>query len=396
MKIHSTLNHEAIVPPAPSEWERPGEAPGGGSLAPAATAADASLWGRFLPRSISFFKLALLDQLNGRPYHTVRLEGPFLSQQLAQDYAGKVFRSETSLPRSGATAIQRLLFTLGDGVFAYLEEDELQVYAPTAAGAAAAAQPFRRYLQPPAPAPACFYLITLGPEGPSTEPVPVARAAPASTAELALHYGADFPAWEAEWTERMRQAPSGLSILFGPPGCGKTSFLRALMARLRGQAVFYLVPLSEVELLASPRFVHFWMHQTSRHAPQRKLAILEDAEELLLTRDAGSRDRVSNLLNIADGFLGDQLRLHVIATTNTPFSQLDPAILRPGRLIGMREFRRLNRAEAARLAEAKGLALPDQRDFSLAELYCAPAQAARLSQPTRIGFAPPDRGPAAA
>ena len=60
------------------------------------------------------------------------------------------------------------------------------------------------------------------------------------------------------------------------------------------------------------------------------------------------------------------MKLHIIATTNVQLSKLDPSIVRPGRLIGMREFRRLNREEAIRLAKDKGLEVPAQRDFSLA------------------------------
>jgi hypothetical protein len=55
--------------------------------------------------------------------------------------------------------------------------------------------------------------------------------------------------------------------------------------------------------------------------------------------------------------------------------------------IGLREFRRLNRAEALRLAQAKGLDMPDQRDFSLAELYCARTEPTRIGQQQSIGFA---------
>jgi SpoVK/Ycf46/Vps4 family AAA+-type ATPase len=172
-----------------------------------------------------------------------------------------------------------------------------------------------------------------------------------------------------------------------PPGFGKTSYLRALMARLLDSSVFYFVPLAEAQMLSSASFVSFWVTQTRLHEKKQKIAILENAEELLLARDEGSRDKVSNLLNIADGFLGDHLKLHVIATTNVPISKLDPAIVRPGRLLGMREFRRLNRAEALRLAEAKGLKLADQPDYSLAEVYCASAKPDRVEQTTRIGFA---------
>jgi hypothetical protein len=367
--------------------ERLPDAMFGGSEALEATSGEDSLWSRYCPKEVAFFKVALLDQLLRRPYHAVTLEGPLKVKQLAQDYRAQLFRSETSINRSGFASIDRLLLVLGEGVFGYLENDDLKIYAPTPQAAEAAAQKFRRYVKPQAASKPYFYIISVASEGPRTETVVIERTAPVATDELALNYGPDFPAWEAEWTERMRRTPSGLTILFGPPGTGKTSYLRALMARLLNKAVFYFVPLSEAEMLSSPRFVNFWVQQTTNHGKQQKIAILEDAEELLLMRDEGSRDKVSNLLNIADGFLGDHLRLHVIATTNAPRCKLDPAIIRPGRLMGMREFRRLNREQAARLAEAKGLVLPEQRDFSLAELYCAPVKESCLSQPSSIGFA---------
>ena len=59
----------------------------------------------------------------------------------------------------------------------------------------------------------------------------------------------------------------------------------------------------------------------------------------------------------------------------------------PGRFMGIREFRRLTRPEAQRLAAAKGLALPDQDDFSLAELYCGAVGNAVLNADRQMGFA---------
>ena len=42
---------------------------------------------------------------------------------------------------------------------------------------------------------------------------------------LSLHYGDDFPEWERTWLERLRQRPSGVTVLHGQSGCGKTSYL---------------------------------------------------------------------------------------------------------------------------------------------------------------------------
>jgi hypothetical protein len=128
------------------------------------------------------------------------------------------------------------------------------------------------------------------------------------------------------------------------------------------------------------------VHQNRCHGSKQKVVIFEDAEDLLLQRDPQSRGTVSNLLNVTDGFLSDQLRLHVIATVNCPVSQLDPAVIRPGRLVGYREFRRLTRTEALGLAEAKGLALTDAPDHSLAEVYSAPPAGFAVRHERHAGF----------
>jgi ATP-dependent 26S proteasome regulatory subunit len=92
-------------------------------------------------------------------------------------------------------------------------------------------------------------------------------------------------------------------------------------------------------------------------------------------------------LNIGDGFLGEHLKLHVIATTNAPMRRLDEAVQRPGRLMGSREFRRLTRAEALRLAQAKGLKLADGSDsWSLAEVYNGKPEV--LAPESSVGFSP--------
>ncbi len=224
-----------------------------------------------------------------------------------------------------------------------------------------------------------FFVVSITGEGAIAESVVVQRPAPVTQEELALNYGDGFVEWEEQWLRIVRKRPSGVTILHGAAGTGKTSFIRALMSRLLGQAVFFIVPVSEIELLSSPKFVRFWIDETRRHKGRIKFAVLEDSEDLLLPRDPGSREKVSSLLNIADGLLGDHLRLHVLATTNVPVSQLDPAIARPGRLAGVREFRCLTRAEAQRLANAKGLSLPDADRITLAQVYSASRTALKSS-----------------
>ena len=111
-----------------------------------------------------------------------------------------------------------------------------------------------------------------------------------------------------------------------------------------------------------------------------------------MERATDNRDALSNLLNLADGFLGDALQLHVIATVNCPLDRIDPALLRPGRLMASHDFARLTAQEAQALADAEDLTLPVvpslEQTYSLAEIYSGAVIAASTT-PTRarrVGF----------
>jgi hypothetical protein len=59
------------------------------------------------------------------------------------------------------------------------------------------------------------------------------------------------------------------------------------------------------------------------------------------------------------------------STLNCKIDKLGPAITRLGRLLAYPEFARLRREQARRVAEARSLRLPEQDDYSLAEIYCS-------------------------
>ena len=101
----------------------------------------------------------------------------------------------------------------------------------------------------------------------------------------------------------------------------------------------------------------------------RKVLILEDAESILLRRSDDNREKVATLLNLTDGMLGDALGLHVVCTLNSELAGLDPALLRPGRLVAHRNFELLNADQAQLLAKELGLPMPQAECISLAELF---------------------------
>ena len=289
----------------------------------------------FKPPEVTILNLPVYHQLRQRPYHRVDVEGPCDARRLAYDHRQHIYRSECNWLQGHKPAIESLLLCFGEGVFVVYDGMDLNVFAPTPQAAARVAADLRRYLRRTPKAKPGFHLVSLRPDGPHTELVGVDACPTADRKELALHYGADFPAWEKQWLARLTQRRSGVTILYGPPGTGKTSYLKMLMARFMDRFVIYYLPLTAFDLLTAPQFVGFWLEDNRRHEGKAKLAIVEDAENLLLPRNERSRAQVSNLLNIADGFLGEHLKLHVVATTNTPMRRLDEAVLRPGRLMGI-------------------------------------------------------------
>ncbi len=202
--------------------------------------------------------------------------------------------------------------------------------------------------------------------------------------EFALRYPEGSPAWHQEFVENLTTRKSGLSILEGTPGTGKTTYLRHLMGTLQETHRFYFIPPSNMRILSESDFIGFWAGERQVHADRRLAVILEDADAAIMTRGKDNQEQVSALLNLSDGMLGDFLSLQIICTINCSASEIDQALVRPGRLLSHRVFERLDPSQAARLAASIGKALPRARDYSLAEVFAGHGTGG-VTRP-RIGF----------
>ena len=138
-------------------------------------------------------------------------------------------------------------------------------------------------------------------------------------------------------------------------------------------------------MLSSPDFIGFWAEQRRGLEKYQFVVILEDADAALMTRGNDNHSQVSAILNLSDGMLADFLRLQIICTISCRAADIDPALLRPGRLLAHRVFPRLAAADARRLAEHLGRELPaGEEDLSLAEIYAGGKSERIIS--SRIGF----------
>ena len=364
-----------------------------------------SLFWEELRADFSDERINPLRFLPHRKWHEVRWIGAWDCQHLLADHKAGLIFSQFDKPDSETkdTALrpETLIFNLGPDLFAGTRDITrrapfgcipLHVWGPTMESVSATLEELRRkYLKPPPKVKKCphFSVFSVTATGVERSCVKLANSTAMSDRALALHYGADFTGWHAGFIRALKAQRSGVSIFRGEPGTGKTSFIRHLISKLSRTHRFYYLPVRDYAMLAAPTMVEFWMRENddADMAKLKKVVILEDAESLLVERGADNRDNLSNLLNISDGLLGEFLQVQVVCTINCSLDKLDPAIVRAGRLLASREFRRLHRTEAEALATAKGVALRLQDDYSLAEIYHSASGAPVESPPKQLGFA---------
>ncbi|MBX3744309.1 MAG: AAA family ATPase [Verrucomicrobiae bacterium] len=352
-----------------------------------------------LEREHGIFRAPVIEYFRHRSFHTRAVFAEWDEERMLRELKAQVYRSEVVLEGLGETSIPRstrvVLFRFEPDVFGVLERSSLFVYAGDAERAEDLATRLRdEFTRPTPPTVPGFHLLSTQHGHVSTQHVPVGVTEPMEPASLALHYGEDMIEFEKSFTKALEKGVRGVSIFRGEPGTGKTTYIRHLMARFRESHRFYYLPIHAHLSLGAPSMVDFWTGELKAHPGANRVVVLEDAEESLMNRGPGNKEQVSTLLNVADGLLGEMLRVHLICTVNCPMERLDPAIIRPGRLVASREFRRMNSADARRLAETRRLHLPPQADYSLAEIYAtAPLGSPVPAPPAILGFAPPETTP---
>lgn len=194
---------------------------------------------------------------------------------------------------------------------------------------------------------------------------------PVEDFDLNIHYGESFQSYNDKLLERLDKKDKGIVMFHGPPGTGKTHYIRSLIPRLtKMNKRVIIIPKHVLSNLESPAFNTFMIEN---FAEERIVFIIEDAESIVAKRESSGGYRselVSTLLNITDGILNDIFNIQVILTFNTELSSIDDALLRKGRLISKYEFENLDRDTAKKLADKIGVTIVDQRDsYSLADIY---------------------------
>jgi len=334
----------------------------------------------------------ILCAFGGERLHTCRLFGSWDLDKMATDHPDALYRSIIRLPvkntRKDIRSWDDLTFQFGPRTFVYADENRIVSFTSDPKEAEDIVGKFAEKYQRPVPQTTeggIFYLIQQERDRVETKKVSLTAETILKPEVFDLHYGGGHATWHQEYLKKLDSRTSGLSIFEGKPGTGKTSYVRHLMGELKESHRFYFIPSSGLSILTRPDFIGFWAEQRQRHEDKKFAVVLEDSDSMLMTRGSDNRESVSALLNLSDGMLADFLRLQIICTINCSTTDIDPALLRPGRLVCHRVFNRLDYNQAAQLATHLGKDLPRGQDYSLAEVFAGSPAIAPKHQ--RIGFA---------
>ncbi len=158
------------------------------------------------------------------------------------------------------------------------------------------------------------------------------------------NYNTDFLPIHETIKENLNKDKSGLYLLYGAPGTGKSSYIASL-TQMKTNKKFIYLPSSLFSQLDSPVLMQLFLNN------RNSIFIIEDGEKLLVNREEDNYSPISALLNMSDGLIGQLLNSQIICTFNTSLDKIDEALTRNGRLICMYEFKALEKERAIELAK---------------------------------------------
>jgi SpoVK/Ycf46/Vps4 family AAA+-type ATPase len=141
------------------------------------------------------------------------------------------------------------------------------------------------------------------------------------------------PFLRPEIFDRFKRKAGGGTLLYGPPGCGKTLMARAVSTECN--ASFIPVGISDVLSVwhgASESNIALLFDKARAQRPS--VLFFDELDALAYSRSKASSDSsrtvVNEFLNQLDGFQASNESVLILAATNMPWD-VDPAMKRPGR-----------------------------------------------------------------
>lgn len=213
----------------------------------------------------------------------------------------------------------------------------------------------------------------------TTEDVEIANFEAINIQEL---YNDDFVEMDAIITASMQKRESGMVLLHGEPGTGKTTYIKHLICKYQNKQ-FIFIQNDFVKDLLKPSFISFLLQN------KNAILIIEDAEKVVVSRaDSSDGSVVSTILQLTDGLFSDFLNIKIICTFNTNIDHIDKALLRKGRMIAKYNFSPLSAEKASALAKKLGYENVTG-SLTLADIFGLDKRGFDKSAKKTIGFSQP-------
>jgi hypothetical protein len=179
-----------------------------------------------------------------------------------------------------------------------------------------------------------------------------------------------------DYYDRFMNSSASILLLIGPPGTGKTTFIRGLLQHRKASAlVTYETAILEKDYIFA-RFIE----------SEEEIMVIEDADAFLSSRKDGNL-MMHKFLNVGDGLVSTKGKKMIFSTNLPSIKNIDTALIRPGRCFDIVTFDRMDQKEAEVAAKALGVQLDEEKkDWSIAEIFHKQVQAPVTMQENKIGF----------